>query len=100
VTKREVIERLHGSNEVLRHRKVLVVDDDIRDFSPLPRILENHEMRRKVAIKHRASRRRGRRRVIPSGCESHVLRTIDGNRSADAWEESEPEDANGSGNAI
>jgi CheY-like chemotaxis protein len=42
--KREMIERLHGSNEVLRHRKVLVVDDDIRNIFALTTVLENHEM--------------------------------------------------------
>ena len=39
-----MIERLHGSNEVLRHRKVLVVDDDIRNIFALTTVLENHEM--------------------------------------------------------
>jgi len=42
--KRDMIERLHGSNEVLRHRKVLVVDDDIRNIFALTTVLENHEM--------------------------------------------------------
>jgi CheY-like chemotaxis protein len=44
VSKRELIERLHGSNEVLRHRKVLVVDDDIRNIFALTTVLENHDM--------------------------------------------------------
>ena len=39
-----MIERLHGSNEVLHGRKVLVVDDDIRNIFALASILENHEM--------------------------------------------------------
>src|SRR5207249_1447434 len=30
--KRHMLERLHGSNEVLRRRKLLVVDDDIRNI--------------------------------------------------------------------
>ncbi|MCC5622638.1 response regulator, partial [Nostoc sp. CHAB 5715] len=39
-----MLERLHGSNEVLRHRKVLVVDDDARNIFALTSVLENHDM--------------------------------------------------------
>ena len=43
-SKRQMIERLHGSNEVLRGQQVLVVDDDIRNIYALTSVLENHEM--------------------------------------------------------
>ena len=43
-SKRDLIERLHGSNEVLHGRKVLVVDDDVRNIFALTTVLENHEM--------------------------------------------------------
>jgi CheY-like chemotaxis protein len=39
-----MIERLHGSTEALRGRKVLVVDDDARNIFALTTILENQEM--------------------------------------------------------
>jgi len=39
-----MLERLHGSNEVLRGRKILVVDDDARNIFALTSLLENHEM--------------------------------------------------------
>jgi HAMP domain-containing protein/CheY-like chemotaxis protein/signal transduction histidine kinase len=42
--KRKMIERLHGSSETLRGRKVLVVDDDARNIFALTTVLENHEM--------------------------------------------------------
>jgi len=42
--KRLMLERLHGSNEALRGRKVLVVDDDARNIFALSSALENQEM--------------------------------------------------------
>jgi HAMP domain-containing protein/signal transduction histidine kinase/DNA-binding response OmpR family regulator len=42
--KRRMLERLHDSNEVLRNRKALVVDDDARNIFALATLLENHEM--------------------------------------------------------
>jgi CheY-like chemotaxis protein len=44
VEKQGMLERLHGSNEVLRGRKVLVVDDDARNIFALTSVLENHEV--------------------------------------------------------
>jgi CheY-like chemotaxis protein/signal transduction histidine kinase len=42
--KQRMLERLHGSNEVLRSRKILVVDDDARNIFALTSLLENQEM--------------------------------------------------------
>ncbi|MGH2706928.1 MAG: response regulator, partial [Actinomycetota bacterium] len=42
--KRQMLERLHGSNEALRGRRVLVVDDDARNIFALSSVLENQEM--------------------------------------------------------
>jgi CheY-like chemotaxis protein len=43
-TKQRMLERLHSSNEALRNRKVLVVDDDARNIFALTTLLENNEM--------------------------------------------------------
>ncbi len=42
--KQQMLERLHGGKEVLRGRKVLVVDDDARNIFALTSVLENHDM--------------------------------------------------------
>jgi CheY-like chemotaxis protein len=42
--KQQLLERLHGSNEVLRNRRVLVVDDDARNIFALTTVLENQDM--------------------------------------------------------
>jgi CheY-like chemotaxis protein len=39
-----MLERLHTSSEVLRNRKVLVIDDDARNIFALTSVLENHEV--------------------------------------------------------
>jgi CheY-like chemotaxis protein len=42
--KRRMLERLHGSDEALAGRKVLVVDDDVRNIFALSSVLERHGM--------------------------------------------------------
>jgi CheY-like chemotaxis protein len=42
--KQKMIERLHGSTEALRGRKVLVVDDDARNIFALTTVLEGQDM--------------------------------------------------------
>jgi CheY-like chemotaxis protein len=39
-----MLERIHGSDEVLRGRKVLLVDDDARNIFALASLLENQDM--------------------------------------------------------
>ncbi|MDM7914960.1 MAG: response regulator, partial [Candidatus Eisenbacteria bacterium] len=42
--KQEMLERLHRSNEPLRGKKVLIVDDDARNIFALTTVLENQEI--------------------------------------------------------
>jgi CheY-like chemotaxis protein len=42
--KQQMLERLHSTNEVLRGRRVLIVDDDARNIFALSTVLENQEM--------------------------------------------------------
>jgi CheY-like chemotaxis protein/HAMP domain-containing protein/signal transduction histidine kinase len=42
--KRQMLERLHGSDDVLKDRRVLIVDDDARNIFALTTLLENHGM--------------------------------------------------------
>jgi CheY-like chemotaxis protein len=42
--KRRVVETLHASNKMLAGKKVLIVDDDMRNIFALSTVLEEHEM--------------------------------------------------------
>jgi CheY-like chemotaxis protein/HAMP domain-containing protein/signal transduction histidine kinase len=42
--KRQLLERLHGADDVLKDRRVLIVDDDARNIFALTTLLENHGM--------------------------------------------------------
>jgi HAMP domain-containing protein/signal transduction histidine kinase/CheY-like chemotaxis protein len=43
--KRQMLQELHQSNKVLSGKKVLIVDDDMRNIFALSTVLEEHEMR-------------------------------------------------------
>jgi CheY-like chemotaxis protein len=43
--KQALLQRLHGSNEALNGRKVLIVDDDARNIFALTSLLENQDMK-------------------------------------------------------
>jgi CheY-like chemotaxis protein len=43
--KQQMLEKLHRSDEELRDRKVLIVDDDVRNIFALGSVLERHDMK-------------------------------------------------------
>ena len=63
-----MLERLHGLNDVLRGRKVLVVDDDARNIFALTTVLENHEMEVVTATNGRQAIELIERRPISASC--------------------------------
>jgi len=42
--KQKMVQRLHESDETLKHKRVLVVDDDVRNIFALSSVLERHGM--------------------------------------------------------
>jgi CheY-like chemotaxis protein len=44
LAKQKMVQRLHESDEALRHKRVLVVDDDVRNIFALSSVLERHGM--------------------------------------------------------
>jgi HAMP domain-containing protein/CheY-like chemotaxis protein/GAF domain-containing protein len=42
--KRRILEQLHSADEVLKQRKILIVDDDVRNVFALTSVLESHGM--------------------------------------------------------
>ncbi|MGM9480685.1 HAMP domain-containing protein [Roseateles sp. NT4] len=53
--KQDVLQKLHGAAEMLRGRRVLVVDDDARNIFALTTLLENQEMQVMTATSGRAA---------------------------------------------
>ena len=53
--KQDILQRLHGASEMLRGRRVLVVDDDARNIFALTTLLENQEMQVLTATSGRAA---------------------------------------------
>jgi CheY-like chemotaxis protein len=54
-SKRDLLSRLHASNEQLRGKKVLVVDDDVRNIFALTTVLENQDIEVLTATSGRAA---------------------------------------------
>ena len=77
--KRQLLERLHRSNEVLQGRKVLVVDDDARNIFALTTVLENQDMEVLTATN-------GRQAIELIRHTSDLERRADGHHDArDGW---------------
>jgi CheY-like chemotaxis protein len=64
--KRQLLERLHGSNDVLHGRRVLIVDDDARNIFALTSMLENQNMQVLTATNGRQAIELIERTPVPS----------------------------------